>query len=102
MRASNLASNDNKPPGPQGSWIGPRLRSIGRRLFAADDRRALEHSWQITVQHGGLGRRYRDPRFDLLVTCPGCHGAGDRAEPCRRCAGTGRLGPYCHFSPEAR
>ena len=68
-------------------------RRICDRLFAADDARARGRGWQVTVQRGGLGRRYRDPRFDLLVTCTECHGAGVDADdrPCRRCPGTGRL-----------
>jgi DnaJ-class molecular chaperone len=66
---------------------------IWDRLFAAGDARARRRGWQVTVQHGGLGRRYRDPRFDLLIRCPECRGAGaDRDErPCPRCPGTGRL-----------
>ena len=68
-------------------------RRIGDRLFAADDAQARGRGWQVTVRCGGLGRRYRDPRFDLLVTCTECDGAGVDADdrPCRRCPGTGRL-----------
>jgi DnaJ-class molecular chaperone len=65
---------------------------IWDRLFAADDARARGRGWRVTVQRGGLGRSYRDPRFDLLVRCPECRGTGvadDR--PCRMCPGTGRL-----------
>jgi hypothetical protein len=66
---------------------------IWGRLFAADDARARGRGWQVTVQRGGLGRSYRDPRFDLLVECPQSRGAGVDADdrPCRRCPGPGRL-----------
>jgi DnaJ-class molecular chaperone len=66
---------------------------IWDRLFAADDTRARGRGWQVTARRGGLGRRYRDPRFDVLVACPECRGAGADADdrPCRRCPGTGRL-----------
>jgi hypothetical protein len=77
---------------------------IWDRLFAADDARAHRHGWQITAQRGGLGRSYRDPRFDLLVTCTECRGTGvdpdDR--PCRVCPGTGRRALDRHFSSAAR
>ena len=66
---------------------------IWGRLFAAGDARARGRGWQVTVHRGGLARHYRDPRFDLLTTCPQCRGAGVDADdrPCRRCPGTGRL-----------
>ena len=71
----------------------PAARRIYDWLFAADDARARGRGWQVTVQRGGLGRRYRDPRFDLLVACIECDGAGVDADnrPCGRCRGTGRL-----------
>ena len=74
-------------------WMANGLRAAGDRLYAAPDRQARAHGWQITVRRGGLGRGYRDPRFDMLVSCPDCHGAGadDQARPCRHCSGTGRL-----------
>ncbi len=79
-------------------WTIPisRLRptNIGERLFAADDATAQRHGWQVTPVHGGLGRRYRDPRFDSLVRCAVCAGTGRTdgraATPCAPCAGTGR------------
>jgi hypothetical protein len=77
---------------------------IWDRLFAADDARARERGWQITVQRGGLSRSYRDPRFDLLMACAECRGAGVGAEdrPCRVCPGTGRLALERQFSSAAR
>jgi DnaJ-class molecular chaperone len=74
------------------------------RLFAADDARARACGWQVTVQRGGLGRSYRDPRFDRLVTCTECLGSGVHADdrPCRTCPGTGRLALNRHFSSAGR
>jgi hypothetical protein len=73
-------------------WLAERLRAATGRLFAADDRKAREHGWQIGCRHGGLSRRYRDPRFDTLTTCPWCHGSGRAGDqPCPACHGTGRL-----------
>jgi hypothetical protein len=74
-----------------------RLAALGERIFATTDAHARQHGWQVTTMHGGLGRRYRDHRFDVLAACPDCHGCGVQApaSPCRRCKGTGRimLGP---------
>jgi hypothetical protein len=36
------------------------------RLFRANDTEARWRGWQITRVRGGLGRVYRDPRFDTL------------------------------------
>jgi DnaJ-class molecular chaperone len=65
----------------------------GRRLFAATDGTARQHGWQIISISAGLGRRYRDPRFDNLASCLRCRGSGARApgSPCQTCAGTGRV-----------
>lgn len=68
------------------------LSAIGSKIFQAEDRRARDHGWQITSRQGGLGRTYRDPRFDSLISCPACNGRGrmpDRAT-CSGCRGTGR------------
>ena len=77
---------------------------IWDRLFAADDARARGYGWQITAQRGGLGRSYRDPRFDLLATCTECRGTGVDADdrPCWVCPGTGRRALDRHFSSAAR
>lgn len=103
-RPRAVQRDDPQPPGLQcrihgsplrqlAGWIANRLRAAGERLYAEPDRQARAHGWQITVWQGGLGRRYRDPRFDMLVSCPACHGAGadDHDRPCLRCSGTGRL-----------
>jgi hypothetical protein len=74
------------------SWLAAIPRRLGDRLFVMNDTEAYWRSWQITKTHGGLARRYRDPRFDTLAECPKCHGAGVTADlPCVPCLGTGRI-----------
>jgi hypothetical protein len=74
-----------------------RLGAIGSKIFREDDRRARDRGWQIIPRHGGLGRTYRDPRFDHLVGCAACNGNGCDPDgiTCSGCHGTGRitLGP---------
>jgi hypothetical protein len=73
------------------SWLAALAEKAGTRLFARDDLTAIKNGWQVTMHRGGLGRRYRDPRFDTLRTCPGCNGDGlAGGEPCITCRGTGR------------
>ena len=73
-------------------WLRKRAETAGQRLFACDDLRAIHNGWQITTRCGGLGRQYRDPRFDTLRSCPRCAGRGTaRGEPCGACAATGRI-----------
>jgi hypothetical protein len=67
MATSAAARKISRRPG---AWFEGQLRRIGDQLFAAQDARARQRGWQITRQQGGLGRVYRDPRFDLLATCP--------------------------------
>ena len=79
------------------AWVlAGSVSSIPRRwldrLFEKNDAEAYWRGWQITRVHGGLGRRYRDPRFDTLAECSRCRGAGTGAgEPCPPCSGTGRV-----------
>ena len=69
-----------------------RLQHFGDRWFAMNDTEAYWRGWQITKTHGGLGRRYRDLRFDTLAACAQCAGAGEWADaPCGPCLGTGRI-----------
>ena len=57
-----------------------------------NDAEAYWRNWQITRTQGGLGRRYRDPRFDTLAECPKCRGAGAIGDqPCPPCLSTGRV-----------
>jgi hypothetical protein len=62
------------PPGNRGwaafglvvGWLAYFLRRLGDRQFAVTDTEAFWWGWQITKTAGGLGRRYRDTRFDAL------------------------------------
>ncbi len=74
------------------NWLAAIPRRRGDRLFFANDTEAYWRDWQIIKTHGGLARRYRDPRFDTLADCPKCHGAGVTADlPCAPCLDTGRI-----------
>ncbi len=74
------------------NWLAGLPRRLGDRLYVTNDTEAYWRDWQITKTHGGLARRYRDPRFDTLAECPKCHGAGVTADlPCAPCLGTGRI-----------
>lgn len=79
------------------AWLRVRSARLGERVFEADDAAARQLGWQVTPSYAGLGRRYRDPRFDSLAACPRCGGRGGtgRGDRCLACAGTGRiiLGP---------
>ena len=74
------------------SWLAYIPRRLGDRLFSWNDTEAYWRGWQITKVHGGLGRRYRDPRFDTLTACPQCQGGGSATSArCAPCLGTGRV-----------
>jgi hypothetical protein len=78
-------------------WLAGRVAVAGARLFAVQDRIAMQHGWVITKRRGGLGRSYRDPRFDWLRSCSLCEGRGVvEDQPCEPCGATGRvsLAPY--------
>jgi hypothetical protein len=73
-------------------WLAYLLRRWCDRWFAMNDTEAYWRGWQITKTHGGLGRRYRAIRFDMLAACAQCAGAGVRTDaPCGPCLGTGRI-----------
>jgi hypothetical protein len=73
-------------------WLAGLPRRWGDRWFAMNDAEAEWRGWQVTRVHGGLGRRYRDPRFDTLAECAWCRGAGLLAGmPCVPCLGTGHV-----------
>jgi hypothetical protein len=69
------------------------IAALGQWLFASSDATARNHGWQVTPIQLGLGRQYRDPRFDTLTSCPDCGGRGVTASrsSCQRCSGTGRV-----------
>jgi hypothetical protein len=93
-KVSSLTSED-KTSTSLVDWPTRLLRNLGLRLFAGADARARQHGWKVTQRNGGLGRRYRDPRFDSLVRCSSCAGTGGSdAAACEPCGGTGRLALY--------
>lgn len=90
--AGVMASNILHSPALNAA-LNAYLRNTGTRHFRADDAFAVRHGWRIGVRQRGLGRTYRDPRFDLLRQCPDCRGRGllDGHGSCRSCDGTGRI-----------
>ena len=62
------------------------------RLFASDDAWARERGLQITSRANGHGRRYRDPRWDLVIGCPECAGmCATGGLRCGTCDGVGTI-----------
>jgi hypothetical protein len=64
-------------------WLAYSLRRFADRRFAMNDAEAYWRGWQITTTSGGLGRRYRDLRFDTL---------GEVSQPRGSTAGSGTAG----------
>ena len=56
------------------SWLAALPRRLGDAMFAVSDTEAYWRDWQIMPTRGGLGRRYRDPRFGASAECPQCRG----------------------------
>ncbi len=84
-------TSENNPQGGTDSWLTRLIEAVGSGLFAAHDQQAAQYGWQITHRQGGLGRSYRDARFDTLIVCPRCDGSGTGGrDPCGGCGGTGR------------
>jgi hypothetical protein len=52
------------------AWLIGLPRRAGRRLFAINDAEAGWRRWQVTEALGGLGRQYRDARWDALAADP--------------------------------
>jgi hypothetical protein len=69
------------------------IRRAGELIFMANDEEAYWRGWTVERRPGGLGRRYRDPRFETLTTCSHCRGLGitPAESPCVTCSGTGRV-----------
>jgi len=83
-------SNDEEGPTRPGcvKWFN----RLGDRLHAAEDARARQRGWQITRISCGLGRAYRDPRWDLIVACEMCGGEGMHGvHRCAACQGRGTV-----------
>lgn len=72
------------------SWLIGLPRRAGAWLYDMNDKEARWHGWQVTETWGGLGRRYRDARFDALRLNPALRRAELReelAQPSRPCSG---------------
>jgi hypothetical protein len=52
------------------AWLVGLPRRAGRRVFAMNDAEAGWRGWLVTETFGGLGRRYRDARFEALRADP--------------------------------
>ena len=52
------------------SWLMGLPRRAGARLYEKNDREAGWWGWQVTETFGGLGRQYRDVRWDALRLDP--------------------------------
>jgi hypothetical protein len=52
------------------AWLIGLPRRAGRRLFTMNDAEAGWQRWWVRETLGGLGRHYRDARFDALRTDP--------------------------------
>lgn len=98
IKSSSPSSGNKAPPGLIGH-LAALWRALGDRFFASSDQAARRHGWEIHRRRGGLARRYRDPRFDWLSSCPWCHGSGSHGHhECQACQGSGRV---CRPRPSA-
>lgn len=98
MQSSTAPRQQRRPVAPGtvprglGGILARAVRDAGSRLFRREDEFALRHGWSIEIRRGGLSRSYRDPRFDALIACLLCAGAGVCCdEACSGCGGTGRV-----------
>lgn len=92
MIKRSIPSSRNKTSDGIAALIPGALRALADWIFAADDRAARAHGWQISRCHRGLGRLYRDPRFGLLTSCLWCRGSGRAGQQdCPACRGSGRI-----------
>jgi hypothetical protein len=89
-------------PGRTVGWLAGIIRLAGDLIFMANDEEAYWRGWTVERRLAGLGRRYRDPLFDTLATCPHCRGLGITATEslCVKCSGAGRVTidqpPFAH------
>jgi hypothetical protein len=90
MKDHTTNSSNRKTPG---DLLLRVLSTIGSKIFEENDRRARDQGWQIVQRRRGLGRSYRDPRFDYLIACTACNGRGcnPRGIACSDCGGAGRI-----------
>ena len=74
-------------------WPARCVRQLGDVVFAGEDAEAAWHAWNVEPRYAGLGRLYRDQRFDALVACPRCHRISTVAgrTVCQQCSAADRL-----------
>jgi hypothetical protein len=67
------------------AWLIGLPRRAGRRLFAMKDAEAGWQRWQVTETLGGLGRGYRDARWEALAADSTLRrdGHGEATDPSR-------------------
>jgi hypothetical protein len=72
------------------------VRRWGDRWFMINDEEACWRGWQTTKLYGGLGRRYRDLRFDTLAELAMASGRGPTYGPAAGYGGqlTGASWPF--------
>ena len=63
-RPASVADTIGNASALAAAWLIGVPRRAGRQLFAINDAEAGWHRWQVTEPLGGLGRQYRDARFD--------------------------------------
>ena len=87
---ARLAAEPDELPA---NWMGHCLTRVGNLLFAGKDQEASWHAWTVERRGAGLGRAYRDPRFDTLTSCPRCHRVSTVADGtgCNQCSAAERL-----------
>lgn len=74
-------------------WTARCVQQLGDLVFAVEDQEAAWHAWDVEQRFAGLGRLYRDQRFDALVSCPRCHRVSTvtGSTVCKQCSATDRL-----------
>jgi hypothetical protein len=74
-------------------WMARCVEQLGDLVFASKDQEAGWHAWDVERRDAGLGRRYRDRRFQALVPCPRCHRVSTAANGgvCTQCSAADRL-----------
>jgi hypothetical protein len=74
-------------------WTARCVQQLGDLVFAVKDAEAAWHAWEVEPRYAGLGRLYRDQRFDGLVSCPRCHRVSTVAGSavCKQCSAADRL-----------
>jgi len=74
-------------------WTARCVQQLGDVVFAVEDAEAAWRAWDVERRDAGLGRRYRDRRFQALVPCPRCHRVSTMAggAVCQQCSAANRL-----------